>query len=654
MNFVTADDRCRTEVNIPGMALKGFVFKKMSVTAPCKCDVKCEREINCQSYNYVREENLCELNNRTKEARPEYFRSDPARFYIRRLNGRAPLGSIPELPAQSCQEIKASEGKDTISRKYWLDPTGTGTAVWVYCDMNLEDVDECITGNHDCDVNANCANTVGGHNCTCKEGYTGDGRSCSADIDECRNGSHKCDVNANCTNTVGGHNCSCKEEFYGDGRSCSDVDECITGNHDCDVNANCANTVGGHNCTCKEGYTGDGRSCSADIDECRNGSHKCDVNANCTNTVGGHNCSCKEEFYGDGRSCSDKNCAEIYKSGERRDGVYTIKPDNLSVFDVFCDQTTAGGGWTVFQKRLNGSVDFFLYWSDYKHGFGDPSGEYWLGNDKIHRLTPHENNTLRVDMADFEGNTAYAEYNKFGVMSENEKYKLILGSYSGTAGDSLASHDCQMFSTQDEDNDRRVFVFPGELFIIKEKERKGKPQKAYKGNCADIYKFGERRDGVYTIKPDNLSAFDVFCDQTTAGGGWTVFQKRLDGSVDFFLYWSDYKHGFGDISGEFWLGNDRIERLTSDETNMLRVELEDFEGNTAYVEYDMFGVTSENDKYKLILGSYSGTAGDSLAYHHIVVEILQLRTRIMTSIHTATVRRSVTEPGGTTRVTTPT
>ena len=88
MNFVSADDRCRTEVNIPGMALKGFVFKKMKVTAPYKCDVRCEREITCQSYNYVRGENLCELNNRTKEARPENFRSDPARFYIRRLNGR--------------------------------------------------------------------------------------------------------------------------------------------------------------------------------------------------------------------------------------------------------------------------------------------------------------------------------------------------------------------------------------------------------------------------------------------------------------------------------------------------------------------------------------------------------------------------------------
>ena len=88
INFVAADGRCRTEVNIPGMALKGFVFKRMTVTAPHMCEVTCEREITCQSYNYVINENLCELNNRTKEARPENFRSDPARFYIRRLNGR--------------------------------------------------------------------------------------------------------------------------------------------------------------------------------------------------------------------------------------------------------------------------------------------------------------------------------------------------------------------------------------------------------------------------------------------------------------------------------------------------------------------------------------------------------------------------------------
>ena len=126
-----------------------------------------------------------------------------------------------------------------------------------------------------------------------------------------------------------------------------------------------------------------------------------------------------------------RNCGEIYKSGERKDGVYTIKPDNLPAFDVFCDQTTAGGGWTVIQKRLDGSVDFFLNWSDYKVGFGDLNGEFWLGLDKIHRLTSDDNSMLRVDLEDFEGNTAFAEYNEFGVMSENDKYELILGSYSG-------------------------------------------------------------------------------------------------------------------------------------------------------------------------------------------------------------------------------
>ena len=126
-----------------------------------------------------------------------------------------------------------------------------------------------------------------------------------------------------------------------------------------------------------------------------------------------------------------KNCSELIKSGERKDGVYTIKPDNLSAFDVFCDQTTAGGGWTVIQKRLNGSVDFYLNWSDYKRGFGSLRSEFWLGLDKIRRLISDDNSMLRVDLEDFEGNNAYAEYYKLKVLSENDKYKLILGSYSG-------------------------------------------------------------------------------------------------------------------------------------------------------------------------------------------------------------------------------
>jgi len=147
-----------------------------------------------------------------------------------------------------------------------------------------------------------------------------------------------------------------------------------------------------------------------------------------------------------------KNCAELYKAGQRISGVYTINPDNASAFDVYCDQTTAGGGWTVFQKRLDGSVDFYRGWDDYKQGFGNLKGEFWLGLDKIHRLTK-ERSRLRVDLEDFSGNTAYAEYSVFGVSDEGIKYKLSLGSYSGTAGDSLSVHRGMAFSTKDRDND---------------------------------------------------------------------------------------------------------------------------------------------------------------------------------------------------------
>ena len=88
-------------------------------------------------------------------------------------------------------------------------------------------------------------------------------------------------------------------------------------------------------------------------------------------------------------------------------------------------------------------------------------------------------------------------------------------------------------------------------------------------------------------------------------GGWTVLQKRLDGSVDFYRGWDDYKRGFGNLNGEFWLGLDKIHRL-SKERSRLHVDLEDTTGKTAYAEYDFFGVASERSKYKLSLGTYSG------------------------------------------------
>ena len=150
------------------------------------------------------------------------------------------------------------------------------------------------------------------------------------------------------------------------------------------------------------------------------------------------------------------DCKEAYEDGKTCSGVYTIKPDGLPPFETYCDMETDGGGWTVFQRRMDGTQDFYLNWADYVRGFGDLNNEFWLGLSKINRLAaPGAGATaLRVDLADFSGNKAYAKYNAFTVGDSSTKYEMIVYGYiSGNAGDALGYHNGQQFSTKDQDND---------------------------------------------------------------------------------------------------------------------------------------------------------------------------------------------------------
>ncbi|XP_033635483.1 tenascin-R-like isoform X1 [Asterias rubens] len=149
-----------------------------------------------------------------------------------------------------------------------------------------------------------------------------------------------------------------------------------------------------------------------------------------------------------------KDCSDILASGVSISGVYTVQPlSSGEAFQVYCDMETDGGGWTVFQRREDGSVDFYLDFASYSRGFGNLEGEFWLGNDNLHRLTAQGEYELRVDLSDFESESRFAKYDSFSIADVSGIYKLAVGSYSGTAGDSLSVQNNQPFSTKDRDND---------------------------------------------------------------------------------------------------------------------------------------------------------------------------------------------------------
>ncbi|XP_078377353.1 uncharacterized protein LOC144660575 isoform X1 [Oculina patagonica] len=204
----------------------------------------------------------------------------------------------------------------------------TCQAGWTGNGYTCTDIDECVLSAHSCCQNEECVNTEGNYSCACKPGWRKTGNATSAslerchlftsplciDVDECAEEIHNCSTyegqaNAICTNTNGSFQCSCLQGWQGDGFYCIDIDECVNGSV-CGTNQVCRNLAGNYSCSCKDGWTISGSKSDEcqDLDECTLGLDDCDIFASCINTNGSFNCECMEGFQDKGRICTQYHC----------------------------------------------------------------------------------------------------------------------------------------------------------------------------------------------------------------------------------------------------------------------------------------------------------------------------------------------------------
>ncbi|XP_063410799.1 microfibril-associated glycoprotein 4-like [Mytilus trossulus] len=198
-------------------------------------------------------------------------------------------------------------------------------------------------------------------------------------------------------------------------------------------------------CVCCDTDYWDGKHCV----ERKGYNSSCSTNSECMKEYmcSDNRCDCPDNAYWNGQTCMQPTECEDFQSGAN--GVYTVWPIGSPIpVKVYCVMK-GGDIWTVIQRRHNGNVDFYKDWSEYKSGFGNVKLDHWIGNDNIHYVSSDGAHELRVELEDWNGQTAYAEYSTFSVGDESSKYVLTVSGYYGTAGDSLNPHNGYTFQTKD-------------------------------------------------------------------------------------------------------------------------------------------------------------------------------------------------------------
>ncbi|XP_038052485.1 ficolin-2-like [Patiria miniata] len=201
------------------------------------------------------------------------------------------------------------------------------------------------------------------------------------------------------------------------------------------------------------------------------------------------------------------DCQSLLEAGYSVSGIYTIFPAGFADgLRVYCDMETDGGGWLVIQRRQDGSVDFYRDWADYRVGFGDLAGEFWLGNDNLRTLSNTAGSwDLRIDLEDWDGKTAWAEYGGFQISGHDYRLSFDWYNADSTAGNSLKYQNHLAFSTKDMNNDE------------------------YRSDCAeDVH-------GAWW--------YGLFCSESNLNGMYLYLPSHLDDDPEGII-WETWKEDF--------------------------------------------------------------------------------------------------------------
>ncbi|XP_052786080.1 angiopoietin-2-like [Mya arenaria] len=308
------------------------------------------------------------------------------------------------------------------------------------------------------------------------------------------------------------------------------------------------------------------------------------------------------------------DCSEVRQNlGRVPSGVYHITTWKTNqIASVFCDMDTDQGGWTVFQHRMNGNVDFYRNFSSYENGFGSLQGEFWFGLKLMYEMTSRTSNDLRIDITRGSGSTGYIVYADFSV-GAGSNYTLHVGNIRSKSGLRASYvrihtyHNGSAFSTFDHDNDR----FHGVNCAATHRGGWWYKYCIYYMNLnGQYYTPGKNDDNgtamtfdeYTTLKSSKMMFRHLITVTIRDATSQKVFQHRMNGKVDFYRNFSSYENGFGLLQGEFWLGLKLMNEMTSRTSNDLRIDITHSSGYTGYIVYADFNVGAGSN-YTLHVGN---------------------------------------------------